>query len=88
MPVCPECGDAHLTQQVKDKRLFKCQNPKCPVGFFTLIDRRDLKENDVEWLTIMFPRPVVMKAGQSFADLPEDIKEQVYDEMKRVLNRR
>lgn len=40
--VCPVCNSTPLTQQ-KDKRLFVCSNPKCPVKYFTLVDRRGLK---------------------------------------------
>lgn len=43
MSVCPECNATPLTQQ-KDKRLFICSNPECPVRYFTLINRKDLKD--------------------------------------------
>lgn len=46
MATCPKCNNAHLNQQ-KNKRLFKCTDPKCPVRYFTLVDRKDLKDKEV-----------------------------------------
>lgn len=45
MSICPECNATPLTQQ-KDKRLFVCSNQECPVRYFTLIDRKDLKKKN------------------------------------------
>jgi len=44
MPVCPACKDANLKQDDDDNRLFVCSNTNCPVKYFTLLDRKDLKE--------------------------------------------
>lgn len=46
MPTCPECDDAHLKQQQSDKRLFVCSNQKCPIRYFTLMNRKDLKDKE------------------------------------------
>lgn len=50
MAVCPVCNNAYLKQQRSDKRLFVCSDSKCPIRYFTLLNRKDLKDKEVaEW---------------------------------------
>jgi len=45
------------------------------------------KKDKDSWITISFPRPILMKRGQSFEDLPLDIQEQVFAAMKEQLKK-